>query len=42
MTAILSALGHTIVFTLAAIFVAGMVSGCAATVVAHRALRGSR
>jgi len=39
-TTILSALGYTIAYSLAAIFIGGMIAGCAATVLAHRHLKG--
>lgn len=40
MTTILSALGCAIAYSLAAIFIAGMIAGCAATVLAHRHMKG--
>jgi len=39
-TTILSALGYTIACIAIAIFAAGMIAGCAATVMAHRHLKG--
>jgi hypothetical protein len=38
----LQAIGSALVTILAVVFIAGMCAGCAATVTAHRALRGSR
>ena len=36
MTTILSALGYTVAYSLAAIFILGMIAGCAATVAMSR------
>jgi len=40
MTTILQALGLTLAYGVAGVFVLGMCAGCAATVLAHRHLKG--